>query len=988
MVQTLVFLDIETTGLNPDIDDIIEVAALKIEEGIETGRFSSLVRTFKKLSSRIISLTGITNEMLIAAPPQEEVLTSLIDFIGSDIIIGHNISFDVSFIEKKIGYPLNNQVFDTMELMQILKPCAKSYRLDRTPETLGITVEESHRAMSDVEAAVKVYFCCMDFLNNLDREILAKFYDLCVGRGWNFARAIVMKIEKSLLTFPGQKTDLPYAYLSSSYFEEDSLFSGLSKSNSGEELSGGLDSSNLGDLLGENGPFAQNTEQYSFRQGQHEMLEAVVEGFKNDKHIIVEAGTGTGKSLAYLIPSVFWALENDSKVVIATHTINLQEQLWNKEIPYLKQVTGWDFQCALVKGKNNYLCLRRWEEKLADGSEDQEEVKFILKILTWLTETITGDKSEINLNSSQQQFWQEISSDINSCLGSSCPWFHKYCFVIKARKYAENSQILIVNHSLLLADIKTDNRVLPSFDYLVIDEAHHLEESATEQLGWTIGLNYLKAFFLGLNRGFGGSLVPGLFNQLKQVIRNHSDVFAEDIEKLDNLINESFNIVKDIHISVDETDAFLQSWMNKKSNSEKEESSLSVRICDNHRNNKDWDDLSSICDNYISRSTSLAKTLNKLSAYFESLDRETQKKFWKYMKEIDSVLNNLAEINNNLRLFLSGSDGDVYWIENVKGLKADVKIRCAPITVSNLLHDNLFSTKKSVLLTSATISVEGDFSHFMERTGLSLFDDSKLIKKSLKSPFNYESQSLLCIVRNLPDPASELESEYIDHIVPVIKSVVDLFQGRTLVLFTSHKMLTETYIKLYPFLDEQGITLLGHKIDGGRSRLVNEFKTNKHSVLLGANSFWEGIDLPGDILKCVIIARLPFSSPNTPVNEARIEELIDMNVDPFQRYTLPQAVIKFKQGFGRLIRTENDDGVVLVLDRRIIEKSYGRVFLNSLPVNTHFRGDTNGVLQKISEWVDGERNSMYSLNIIESISDIEKYIKKAVKKGKLKNNFK
>lgn len=984
MNQPLVFLDIETTGLSPIDDDIIEVAAVKAEEGQIIDRFVCLIKPKRKLPAQIVSLTGITDEMLSDAPSQEVVLKELISFIGSLPVVGHNVSFDLSFITKKSGCLLDNPVLDTMDFLHALLPTAGSYSLSRAAKTLGIHVAEAHRALADAETACALYFKCLEILKTLNRDVLTKYFELCIGRDWPFAGVIASNAERALLNFPTDKQDVPYAFMKGEGEKQESLFDVAEKNTAegkGYPVSE-LSFSNLAEILGEKGPFSESSAQYSFRQGQADMLEAVVQGFLNSRHVVIEAGTGTGKSLAYLIPAVRWSLEKEERVVITTHTINLQEQLWNKELPYLKQVTGWDFQSALVKGRNNYLCLRKWEYKLNKGGESSEELLFIMKILTWLTETLSGDKNELNLHALQQNEWNQVCSDNESCMGPACSWYHKYCFVMKARKKAESANILIVNHSLLLADIKMDNRVLPAFDYLIIDEAHHLEESATEQLGWTLGMNFLRGEILGLNRGFGSQQAPGLFNQLKQVFRNHPEFFEIDLQKNDAIINEGFETVKDICITIDEIGGFLQSWTRKHAGSGWDEGAISVRVCEHHRSLDEWNQFECICDNFISRTTSLSRQLNKLSGAFETLERDNQKAMWNYMKEIDSMLSFLNETNMNLKDFLAGSRDYVFWIEQGTAARLDTRIRCAPVSVNSLLHEHLFIPKRSVVLTSATISIEGNFEHFLNRIGLALCEKEEVTARSLISPFNYEKQSLLCVIRDLPEPGSAPDSDYIAEIVPVIDRVAGMFQGRTLVLFTSHKMLTETYRQLKPLLNDRGINLLGHKIDGGRTRLVNEFRAHNKSVLLGTSSFWEGIDLPGDILKCVVIARLPFAPPNSPVNEARIEELIELNKDPFRAYTLPQAVIKFKQGFGRLIRTEEDEGVVLVLDRRMAERSYGRKFLNSLPVSTHFRSDRAGVYEKISDWIDGERRDMDSLNIIENLADIEKYLNKAKRRRK------
>lgn len=979
MEQVYAFLDIETTGLNPQSDNIIEIGAVIASNGIITDRFSSLVRTDGSLPLKIKNLTGIKSEMLQDAPELQEIAGNLLAFLGDKPIIGHNISFDIGFINAKIGAKITNPLIDTLDFLRFLLPTAVNYRLETVKNILGLANIGFHRALDDAESACQVFFKCIEIINNLNSEVQNRIYQLCDGQEWALSRYINYYISENFKKFPSVKSVLPYAFLSRFESTEDELFDNYEKE---PRSHNNIELSSLNSYLGPTGPFADNNPQYKYRPGQVEMLQTVIEGFTKARHMVIEAGTGTGKSLAYLIPAVGWALSQETKVVIATHTINLQEQLWNKEIPDIKQRTELDFSTALVKGRKNYLCLRRWDEKIKENTAtEQSEVLFCLKVLIWLTETEHGDKSEINFSAINSRYWSEISSDIDTCLGLACPWFHKHCFLTKARRKAEIADILVVNHSLLLADIKMQNRVLPAYNYLIVDEAHHLEESATEQLGWTIGLQGLRMALLSLNRGFGTGFSPGLLNQLKKLFRNNSKLFSQpDLERLDELLNQSFEKVKAIVESIDEMNNHLKAWSSDQLPENDDDNYVSVRVRQSQRVGATWAALLAVKDNFINRTLALIQLLKKVSGLIETIDYEKKREFLTITKDIEYQLNYLVEINTNLNDFSLGLEEHVYWLEVNNGINSDLKIRSAPVSVSQILYDSLFQTKKSVLLTSATLSVDGKFDHFMQRTGLSLISPGGVVERSLDSPFIYEKQTLLCVVRDLPDPSKVSESEYVEEVIPLIRDIVRTFEGKTLVLFTSHKMLREAYFRLQSVLGQYDIAVLGHKIDGGRSRLIEDFKINNRTVLLGASSFWEGIDLPGEILKCVIIVRLPFSPPNTPVIEARIEELLNKNIDAFYSYNVPEAVLKMKQGFGRLIRTEEDEGVVVVLDRRIVDRKYGRKFLNSLPAKIHFRGDSATVIQKISDWAGGERSEVPPLNILENIEDINKYLRKVKKR--------
>ncbi len=978
MNNTYAFLDLETTGINPETDRIIEVGAVIARDGKIIDRYSTLVNFNGKLPVKIKKLTGISEDMLKDAPCLSDVELSLSRFLGDLPVVGHNIAFDISFLNQNFERQIANPLLDTVDLVQFLLPQAASYRLEVVKGLLGIGNRTSHRALEDAETTCALFFKCLGFLQELNREVLIKIYEMTRGREWTLARILSGHTAQYIARFSAGLSEPAYAFLRPGQNGEPSLFTG----NDAPKKSKLLDNRNLAAFLEPSGPFARKNRQYKFRPGQVEMLQAVADGFQKGKHLVIEAGTGTGKTLAYLIPAVAWALSGPSKVVVATHTINLQEQLWNKDLPDIRDIMGLDFKAAIVKGRNNYLCLRRWEAKLKENEfTEKDGLVFSLKVLVWLTRTTTGDRHELNIPPLQKQYWHEVSSDQDSCIGAACGWYHKHCFVTKARRKADLADLLIVNHSLLLADLKLQNRVLPAHDFLLIDEAHHLENTATEQLGRTIGTNLIRMQLSLLSRGFGSGQSPGLFNQLKQYMKNNPHRFSpEEIEGLETIIKEAVDTAGKVYESTAEMEVFLKTWAASQNTESDDEKRLAIRIRNSMREGERWEYFVSIKDNYISRACALVRALKKISGVLESTNPERQKDVQAYLKDLEFYINYFEEVNANLHLFCEGGDDHVWWIEIEKGTRGDAKIRSAPVSVSELLKEYLFQTKKSVLLTSATLCVDGNFDFFIERVGLSSFSEDRLITKQVASPFDYERQSLLCIVRDLPDPANVEDEEYIEAVTPVIANVARLFQGRTLVLFTSHKMLRKAYFKLQPLLEPDGIILLGHRIDGGRTRLVEEFRQSDRTVLLGTSSFWEGIDLPRDILRCVIIARLPFSPPHTPVVEARVEALTKQKKDAFGSYTVPEAVIKLKQGFGRLIRTEDDDGVVIVLDRRITDRRYGRKFLNSLPVRIHFKGDTPTVLQKISDWVNGERPLFPAPNILEDVKDLEKYLENIKRK--------
>jgi ATP-dependent DNA helicase DinG len=978
MTRSFVFLDIETTGLSPEEDDIIEIGAIIASDGQIINKFNSLIKARKPLPLRIINLTGINDRQLADAPDFSCIEDDFHEFLADFPIAGYNVNFDLSFLNKKMNYKIKNQVIDVMELVQFMMPSLANYRLETVAATLKIGAVSFHRALDDAEITGRIFFECLKQLEIYNHEVLLNIYRLVKYKEENLFKVLAHKIKSLFKKFPESSVQ-PFSIFSKSANQDSgTLFEEKEKKREEPIIV------NFESLMSSDGPIACNINNYTFRQEQLEMLLTVQTGFCDSKHIVIEAGTGTGKSLAYLLPAIVWATSEKQKVVVSTHTINLQEQLWYKDLPIIKDATGLIFDSALVKGRNNYLCLRRWQAKMNECQlMDRQETEFYLKTLIWLTHTETGDKSEINLNFNQARSWNEVGSEQDTCFGVACSFFHRGCYVIRAKKKAEMADIVVTNHSLLMADLRLNNILLPNYEYLIIDEAHHLEKSATEQLGWSVELSSIRYLLITLNRKFGDGSSPGLLNQLRHILKNSKHYLEEDCIKIDSFINDAHERISLINDAIIEIESFLKQFIMCKTNNDCVDEQLQVlRLRDEYRAEETWSIFKTTKENLLNRISSLSTALNRINSKIESMEGESQKKLLSVAKDFESMIGKFSDLATNLNSLFSESNEYVYWVEIEKGIRNDIRIKGAPISVSQLLFDGLLNKKKSVIMTSATITVNGRFEHFIERIGLEAFEKDKVITKNYESPFDYSQQSLLCAVRDLPDPGLADELDYIDGISPIITDISKVFNGKTLVLFTSHKMLKAVYGKIKHSLSLEGIDLLGHGIDGGRTRLTNEFKRGGKKVLLGASSFWEGVDLPGDELKCVIIVRLPFTPPNIPIVEARIEELTRKNKDAFKNYSLPEAVIKFRQGFGRLIRSEIDEGIVVVLDRRIVEKRYGRYFLNSLPVKFHYKGDSASVLLKITDWHQGERPIGSYINIQYNMGKLENYIRQIGNKDK------
>jgi len=639
----------------------------------------------------------------------------------------------------------------------------------------------------------------------------------------------------------------------------------------------------LKEIFGTKGLIEQNLKKYEYRPQQLEMAEAVSKAFKDSKHLIVEAGTGVGKSFAYLIPAIDYAVENSERVVVSTNTISLQEQLINKDIPFLQEILPYDFKVVLVKGRSNYLCLRRLENLMTyerELFETKDEVADLNRIHQWSEVTRDGSLSDLNPQP-KSSVWNKVCSERDTCMGPAICIYAKKCFYQRARNIIYNANIMIVNHHLLFSDMSLRKNspgfsVLPGYKYLIIDEAHNIESAATEHIGISLSkfsARYLMDSLCNRDRKGGLLIRLGETAQIERVdsARKEIDLFFDEVEK----------------------------WA-------KDEPSGTKRI----------------------RKTLFVK--NTLEAPLRNLEMALQDlthsaKNDEEEKEISAYVERCRRLNDELDIILSRSlDDFVYWVEVSSGRFVNVNMNAAPVNVSEELSPSLFDMMNSVIMTGATVSTNQNFDYFKKRIGIK--DCREVI---LGSPFDYAKQVKIHIPMDMPDPQNN--GAFVSAAIEKIKKYIKLTNGKAFVLFTSYKMMNEVHDALNQWFDEQDIKIFVQGEGISRHAMLEEFRKDINSVLFGTSSFWEGVDVQGEALSNVIVVKLPFSVPTHPVVEARIEDIQNRGGNPFMEYNLPEAIIKLKQGFGRLIRTKNDTGIVVILDPRIKTKFYGKSFLNSLP---------------------------------------------------------
>lgn len=669
-------------------------------------------------------------------------------------------------------------------------------------------------------------------------------------------------------------------------------------------------------FLSKEGPLAKRDPDYEERPVQLELVKKIVCAFNENKIGVFEAGTGVGKSFSYLIPTMIWAAENKERVVISTGTINLQQQLIEKDIPMAEKITGKKIKSVLVKGRQNYLCLRRLEETGKERDFFNEEQEVFDRIFEWSKNTPTGSRSDLSFLP-PENIWQKVNSEADACMGMKCP-FREQCFVMKVRKEAADANILVVNHHILFADIESrlegagfeDTAVLPPYKRIVFDEAHGIEEAATSFFSSQINRFKIQKQLNLLYRTRRSSVTGFLFTLLSLgVSQENADDFIEDVNQIKNAL-----------ASLEEAGMLLL------------ENEYSLRL---------YEKTSSIFVNVLHFMSVLQKHIagftGKVRSLFDAVPEDSRDSPVLY--ETKSVLRRLEDFTVVLGSFLSWNEHPdfVFWIQKSKlslTVAKDmenpyyVQFIQTPLDISQTMNKGVFEPMDTVVCTSATLSIGNSFNYWERRTGVLYAEENRVLEGDFPSPFPYDKSVLFAVTNDGPPPEKSFEfQQYIeDSIVRLIRSS----GGKTLVLFTSYDSLKRAWDSARRALQFSGIKILKQG-DDDRFRLLNLFKEDENSVLFATDSFWEGVDVPGSSLSQVIIVKLPFGVPNNPVFAAKSELIQQKGGNSFMELYVPDAVIKFRQGFGRLMRRNSDRGAVVVLDRRIVEKSYGRLFTSSVP---------------------------------------------------------
>ena len=922
-LQNMLFaaVDLETTGLDPKQDQIIEIGIQIFDSANMMDQFSMLIDPHLDVGipAHITDLTGITSDDLEGQPNIESVMSEVTKLLEGKIIVGHNIGFDLGFLSAA-GVDLTGSAFDTWELAYILDFDSPDYSLDTLLSRHNIYRAQAHRALDDAKATAELFLRLSDFIDNLSDSTIDIVKSLCIKASLPFDELFDPSVQLHALS-PSKDPS-----------EEKEQLRKIDLPNRGRDST-----SDISNIFAPTGSLAAYLEHYEERETQREMAEHVYGALTDSTNLMVEAGTGTGKSLAYLIPALRFSESTGKRVIVSTRTLNLQDQLLNKDAPLSLAATDLpefneyrDPTVTVLKGRANYLCVRRFESAVSQSSIPRENGLLLAKCAVWMENTQTGDSSEMNINRKDAiSLWRELSSE-----GAGlCQFASKECYLARARQKANNASVILTNHALLMADLVSGGGVLPEYSHLVIDEAHHLEDQATAAMGFQINQSSFR------------ELVDRIRPQNAN-IRSANRLLQSVVTSASSrtLLEELFAELNSISVRLSETSShtllLASNFATLKLEAAARDSERVWRISQDDRD-ETFTPLKLAVQNtslLLDESAGCVRKLNDL-IHAEQLASPARD----VINELTILISDLVDLRISIEEFADPpSESSVYWIDSSHA-RSGTSLNMAPIGVDQILSQDLFSEKSSVVLTSATLSTGGDFDHFCTRLGFTPDEEYRL-----DSPFNYAVSTQTLLVDDISNPGTARNPQ---EIIECIASTAIAAEGSTLALFTSNAAIKATYSALRARLQKHNILVLAQGISGTPHRLVRRMREeDRPVVLLGTSSLWEGIDIQGDRLQALIMTRLPFEVPTDPIFAARSETYGD-SYAAFMEYSIPRAVIRFRQGFGRLIRSSTDRGVFVVLDSRILNRNYGKRFIAGLPDTSMKTCSMNEIGENTKTWL-------------------------------------
>ncbi|MCZ6538406.1 MAG: DEAD/DEAH box helicase family protein, partial [Chloroflexi bacterium] len=803
--------------------------------------------------------------------------------------------------------------------------------LGRLSQRFGFLHDNPHRALSDALVTRDLFLHLLGLIEEIDRSVLEQVKVLGSHAGTPLGRLVTRVLESD--GSPRLPTSDSLTGIDARELSQRLRVAGKAPSvgpSEDEEPERDVAAA-VEEIFSDGGSLEKSLPGYEPRPEQVEMAKAVTAAIENGEHLVVEAGTGVGKSIAYLIPSVLHAVRTGGKVMISTNTINLQEQLIFKDVELIKAVLAesgespGQMRAAQLKGRANYLCFKRWQNAVLHTEPNDAESKILSKILVWLRQTETGDRSELALGRMTPMFVRYSAQGAAMCPSKEGP-----CFLRKARNQASSSNVVIINHALLMSDIAMGGGLLPDHDVLIIDEAHHLESAATTHLGFSVNQFQLE-------------------NDLRQLIGNRgilarlARIIAEgEVSALD----ASANIVLEATGAVEQAIQNASTMFDMATEiaaaaSSGTQTGAELRLTGAVRTQPVWSEFEIMWENANTRLLEVSEHLGTLCEQASSAKDTSSEGL---VLDAYAIKDSIESAVSSLREAIPEPDSDsVYWLRAQSGNRG-TNINGAPLNVSARLNEALFSSDRTVILTGATVAYEKSFERY--RASIGMEGGSDLV---LGSPFDYENNTLIVVPEDMPEPgAPGFANATADALVDIARASTG-DQGRVLALFTSISALDNARKAITPVLSPMGIRVIAQGADGSPARIMRMLADEGPTIALGTSSLWEGVDLEGASLDALVMARLPFPVPIDPIVAARSEQF----EDGFLEYSIPEAVQRFRQGFGRLIRSRTDRGVFVILDNRIVTKNYGVKFQRALPKTTVRRISTERLFPVLESWRDG-----------------------------------
>ncbi len=908
-LKTFIAIDVETTGLNIYNDKIIEISACKYIDGKLNSTFSKLINPHQTISPFIENLTGIKNKDLINKPTFSEISSEFVDFVKDYPIVGHNIMFDLKFINQSLKkqYDLlsNNYICDTYYLSKIFLFYSESFKLTSLCDNFNIEIHTSHRAEDDAKNSAELFIEILKILMSIDAKFLS-IINICS----RYVRVLNKKLISELLKIKLNTNSIQNNDFYLDKVPQKFVYNYSSKENSNIDVS-------LENVFSNDGLLASLIPNYDFRKNQYSLAEDYAKNIVESAVMVAEADTGIGKTFSYIAASLLRRKQN--KVVISSSTHNLQNQLFYKDIPLISKALNIEVKATISKGMNNYLCKQRLNKFIDIFKDvlDESEVFEFMSLLVWSELTQTGDISECNSFKvkNNHKIWNYVKYESESCMFATKNHTED-CFYQIMINEARKSNILVVNHALLATSLEKNESFISEEAECIIDEAHKFAETCRDQLTRTSSKNMFDSIYSDLDV---------FFNKINK--KYHLDK---------NILNDFINIKEASLLFIKNFNDFSSECLQQISLRKKSLGSnfIDIRYTFNNNFNNNFslppNNLCSECEKIVNLVEKLIDDLltNSIFSKSECLN-------------LKIFLSKFSEFKSNLQLNLNQNDYINWLTVNSYNNYNVVSFNSSPFYITRSIK-TLINKFNSLLFCSATLSVNNDFDYFLNELGIEEYSiDKKIVCKHYHSNFHLNDQTKLFVMKSNFDINNE---EYYNRLSNLIFKFSESLNKRMLVLCTSYSQIINFKKNIQNKSFKNFSKYLFQEKTSSKQILLKQYLNNSDSVLFGTNTFWEGIDLPEDKLEILLITKLPFSNPNAPIVQAKIDYYQSLGMSSFNDFQLPEAILKLRQGMGRLIRSQNDMGVCILTDPRLLNKRYGNIILESINLNPIIFNDDNLVL--------------------------------------------